>query len=44
MTKRGFGNKISKRFKVVEKLGKGAFSHVFHCINRETGDHIAMKK
>lgn len=44
MTKKGFGNKISKRFKVVEKLGRGAFSDVYLCINRETGDQIAMKK
>ncbi|KAG8990747.1 hypothetical protein FRB90_001629, partial [Tulasnella sp. 427] len=32
-----------ERFKLVEKMGDGAFSHVYKAIDRETGQKVAVK-
>lgn len=38
------GKKMSKDFRCVGKIGHGAFSQVFHCICKNTKEHVAVKE
>lgn len=38
-----FGRKMSKRFELIDKLGDGTFSNVFHCKRTENGEDVAIK-
>lgn len=34
---------LSQKYALLKKLGEGAFSHVYKAVNKETGQHVAIK-